>query len=134
MTSAKVFNIHHCLKMLSSYTLFNGPKAARGKQMKCFQILFIQLKIHVIKIISQINCNIQLTPSFIYTHFSFRKTLWKKMKLLKMSNFIFFHNVFYATCILKSVKSHISSASLNLGPSQNGILGNGLISVQSCYS
>ena len=27
---------------------------------------------------------------------SFRKTLWKKVKLLKMSNFTFFHNVFYA--------------------------------------
>ena len=25
----------------------------------------------------------------------FRKILWKKVKLLKMSNFTFFHNVFY---------------------------------------
>ena len=38
----------------------------------------------------------------------FRKTLWKKVKLLKMSNFTFFHNVFYAICILKSFNSHIS--------------------------
>ena len=39
---------------------------------------------------------------------SFRKTLWKKMKLLKMSNFILFQNVFYAICFLKSFNSHIS--------------------------
>ena len=39
---------------------------------------------------------------------SFRKTLWKKVKLLKMSNFTFFHYVFYARCILKSFNSHIS--------------------------
>ena len=37
-----------------------------------------------------------------------RETLWKKMKLLKMSNFTFFHNVFYVICILKSFNSHIS--------------------------
>ena len=30
------------------------------------------------------------------------------MKLLKMSIFAFFHNVFYAICILKSFDSHIS--------------------------
>ena len=30
------------------------------------------------------------------------------MTLLKMSNFIFFHNVFYAICILKSFNIHIS--------------------------
>ena len=29
------------------------------------------------------------------------------MKLLEMSNFAFFHNVFYAICILKSINSHI---------------------------
>ena len=39
---------------------------------------------------------------------SFRKTLWEKMKLLKMSNFTHFHNVFYAICILKSFNSYIS--------------------------
>ena len=38
----------------------------------------------------------------------FRKTLWKKLKLLKMSNFTFFHNVFYAISILKSFNSHVS--------------------------
>ena len=31
-----------------------------------------------------------------------QKTLWKKVKLLKMSNFTFFHNVFYAIWTLKS--------------------------------
>ena len=51
----------------------------------------------------------------IYTHFntlakSLRKTLWKKVKLLKMSNFIFYHDVSYAICILKSFNSHISVA------------------------
>ena len=32
----------------------------------------------------------------------FRKTLWKKVKLLRMSDFMFSHNVFYAICILES--------------------------------
>ena len=56
----------------------------------------------------------KLTLSSIYTHFntlnkaSLTKTLWKKVKLLKISNFTFFHNVFYAICILKSFNSHIS--------------------------
>ena len=55
-----------------------------------------------------------LTLSSIYSHFNtlkkknFRKTLWENVKLLKMSNFTFFHNVFYATCILKSFNSHNS--------------------------
>ena len=39
---------------------------------------------------------------------NFKKTSWKKVKLLKMSNFTFFHNVFYAYCMLKSFNSHIS--------------------------
>ena len=39
---------------------------------------------------------------------SFRKTLLKKVKLPKMSNFTFFHNVFYSTCMLNSFNSHIS--------------------------
>ena len=38
---------------------------------------------------------------------AFRKH-WKKMKLLKMSNFTFSHNNFYSTCILKSLNGHIS--------------------------
>ena len=38
----------------------------------------------------------------------FNKTLWKKVKLLKMSNFTFFHNVFYAISILKSFNRHIT--------------------------
>ena len=54
-----------------------------------------------------------LTNFSIYTHFdtlkkkALRKTLWKKVKLLEMSNFTFSHNVFYANCILKSFDSHI---------------------------
>ena len=61
--------------------------------------------------------NQKLTLSSIYTHFNtlkkkkkknLRKILWKKVKLLKRSNFTFFHNVFYAICILKSFISHIS--------------------------
>ena len=39
---------------------------------------------------------------------NFRKTLWKKVKMLKMSKFTFFHNVFHGICILKSFNSHIS--------------------------
>ena len=52
--------------------------------------------------------------SSLYTHFNTlkkkkpRKTLWKNVKLLKMSNFTFFHHVFYATGILKTFNSHIS--------------------------
>ena len=41
---------------------------------------------------------------------SFTKTLWKKVKLLKTSNFTFFRNVFYAIYILKSFNYHISVA------------------------
>ena len=58
--------------------------------------------------------SLSLTLSSLYTNFnslnkkSFRKTLWEKVKLLKLSNFTFFHNVFYAICILKSFNSHIS--------------------------
>ena len=37
-----------------------------------------------------------------------RKTLGRKVKLLKMSNFTFFLNVFNAICILKSLNSHVS--------------------------
>ena len=53
------------------------------------------------------------TLSSIYTHSNtlkkkiFGKALWKKVKLLKMSNFTFSHNVFYAICILESFNSHI---------------------------
>ena len=46
----------------------------------------------------------------ILTHW--RKKLWEKTvendEIAQMSNFTFFHNVFYAICILESVKSHIS--------------------------
>ena len=49
------------------------------------------------------------------THFntlkkkSFRKTLWKKGEIVQNEQFhLFFHNVFYAICILKSINSHIS--------------------------
>ena len=52
----------------------------------------------------------------------------KKVKLLKMINFTFFHNVFYTICILKYpliATFHLSSAaSLNLGLIQNRVLGN----------
>ena len=57
---------------------------------------------------------IGLTLPFIKTHFNplkkknFRKTLWKKVKLLKMSNFTLFHNVFCEICMLKSFNGHIS--------------------------
>ena len=57
--------------------------------------------------------SIVLTLSSIYAHFNALKKkasgkhLWKKVKLLKMSNCAFFHNVFYKTCILKYLNSHI---------------------------
>ena len=70
-----------------------------------------------------------LNLSSIYTHFNtLKKTLKEniveKVKLLKMSNFTFFHNVFYAICILKSFNSHISVVDcrfFDLGRSQNGV-------------
>ena len=34
--------------------------------------------------------------------------MWKKVKLLILSNFLFFQNVFFAIYILKSFNSHIS--------------------------
>ena len=55
-----------------------------------------------------------LTLSSLYTHFNtlkksaIGKKLRKKVKLLKMSNFTFIHNVFYAICISKSFNSKIS--------------------------
>ena len=60
---------------------------------------------------------------------SFMKTLWKKVKLLKMSNFtFFFHNVFFlCNLYLKILYLQCqlwSAASLNLEQSQNGVLGN----------
>ena len=43
-------------------------------------------------------------------HYAPNLSIWghKKVKLLKMRNFTFFHNVFYTICILKSFNSHIS--------------------------
>ena len=41
---------------------------------------------------------------------TFEKTLWKKVKLLRMSNFTVFHNAFYTACILKAFKSYMSVA------------------------
>ena len=34
--------------------------------------------------------------------------MWKKVKLLKMSNFTFIHNVFQSVCILKSFNCNVS--------------------------
>ena len=39
---------------------------------------------------------------------SFGKTQWLKVKLLILSNFTFFRNVFYAICILKSCNNHVT--------------------------
>ena len=58
------------------------------------------------------HCTQRVNPFFHTTHFNpskkkkFRKTLWKKVKLLKI--FTFIHNVFYAICIFKSFNGHIS--------------------------
>ena len=55
-----------------------------------------------------------LTLYSIHIHFNILrkkklyKTLWKMVKLLKMSNFTFFHIVFYAIWILKLFNSLIS--------------------------
>ena len=44
--------------------------------------------------------------------------------MAQMSNFTFFNNVFYAICILIATLQLSSAASLNLGQSQNLVLGN----------
>ena len=58
----------------------------------------------------------------ILTHLrkKLRKTLWEKVKLLILSNFTFFHNLFFVICIVKSLMATFqlsSAASLNLGQS-----------------
>ena len=64
----------------------------------------INIQINVMGINTANLKEILALPS-IYTHFntlkkkSLRKTLWKKVKLLIMSNFTIFHNVFYTICI-----------------------------------
>ena len=77
-----------------------------------------------------------LTLSSIYTPFNTlknkccRKTLWKNVKLLKMSIFTF-STMFSMQPVLKTpliAKFQLSLVSLNLGQSKNGILGNGLVS------
>ena len=53
----------------------------------------------------------------------------EKLKLVKITNFTFFHSVFYGICILKSFNSHISvvvCSFFEFGMPQNGVLGNGL--------
>ena len=59
----------------------------------------------------------------------FRKSLWEKVKMLKMSNFTFLHNDFYAILSKKHVLATFqlsSAASLNSGWSENGVVGDGL--------
>ena len=63
----------------------------------------------------------------IYTHFNALKNKalgkhsGKKVKLLKMSNFTFFHNVFYATCILR-LFNHFPNKPLFLRVRRIGLL------------
>ena len=79
---------------------------------QCF--LLVPKRITVINLHSFCSLQILLTLSSIYTHFntlkkkSLRKHCGKKVTLVKMSNFVFSHNVCYAICILKSLNSHIS--------------------------
>ena len=82
---------------------------------------------HAICILKSFNSHISFV---VIEEKNLRKTLLIKVKLLKMSNFTFFHNIFYAICILKSFNSHISCRLqlLWIWESQNGVLGNGLIS------
>ena len=57
----------------------------------------------------------------VYTHFntlkkkSLRKTLCKKVKLLKMSNFTFLHNVFYTIFILDPLIATFQLSFLEFG-------------------
>ena len=72
---------------------------------------------------------IQLFPPYILILTHWRKNVKeniveKKVKLLKVSNFIFFYNVFYAICILKFFNSQISfvvCSSFEFGTSQNDL-------------
>ena len=78
--------------------------------------------------------NSWFTLSSKHTHFNtlkkkaIGKTLWKKVKLLKMSNFTYYHNVFYKSTSQNPYIATFqlsSAASLNLGRSQNGVEGIG---------
>ena len=60
------------------------------------------------------------------------ETLWKKVKLLTLSNFTFFHNSFYAIPLIATFQLSYA-ASLNLGRSQDGVLGQGL-NIGQCRS
>ena len=56
---------------------------------------------------------------------SFKKTLWKKVKLLKMDNFTFFHKVFFIQSVSKDpfiATFQLSfAASLNSGWYKDGV-------------
>ena len=77
-----------------------------------FHILYVSLendKKHTFRsFVNEINPSLHIHSFLHIEEKGLWKTLWKKVKLLKMSNFTSFHNVFYAICILKSVNSHIS--------------------------
>ena len=120
------------LRKLFDVTFFN-----KNWSYACVQIFEFVCLIYSKRLLSKVYCN-ALTFS-IYIHFNtltkknFRKALWKNVKLLKMSNFTFFQNVFYAICILNSFNSHISVVVCSLfefGRSQNGVLGNGLKKIE----
>ena len=71
-------------------------------------VYFFYFRKHLtLKIIYLINPFLHIYSFYLTEEKSFRKTLWKKVKLLKMSNFTFFHIVFYAIYILKFCNSHI---------------------------
>ena len=89
---------------------------AQGKSYCIKQGILSPLFRVPVRIVETLSFLVSQLASSIYTHFNtlkkkdgFMKTLWEKVKLLNMSNFTFYHNVFDAICILKSFNSHISA-------------------------
>ena len=106
---------HNVFRRLASQICKNQGLFSKGLRPKAFLRMVCEYGHSCLKKSAVVfHIILHLTLSSIYTHFNtlkkkdFRKTLWKKVKLLKMSNFTFFHNVFYAICILNSFNNHIS--------------------------
>ena len=87
------------LCFLCIYFCYFGRKEYRGSVSVLQKTFWPREQIKLFALIT-------ITLSSMYTHFitpkkkSARKTLWKKVKLLILSNFTFFLHVFYAICTL----------------------------------
>ena len=85
--------------LISTLSTIKGPLATRS-------IMWMLYCIHTL--IISFNPFLYIYLFYHLEEKGFWKILWEKVKLLKMSNFTFSHNVFYAICISKSFYSHHS--------------------------